>query len=659
MRSFFLLLLFFVCYTAFGQADSSRRSPTASLSDDSVNELNRLSTKLLDNAPAKAYEYSKQALEISEQNNFKRGMAEAMTNLGFYYQDQANYASALDYFLGARRLYTEINDTLMIARSYRHLGGFYRQQALYNEAEAYYKEALKLSEEKGYDNIIGNTLKDLGGLAYFLKRYEKALAYFRQSLTYFDKQKDKGSYAAVVNNLGVVHKAIGNYRLSLRYLLEAYDFFKEQQSLRDLSAVLMNIGEVHQHLGQLDEAERNYLLALKAASKVNNIQRLVEAYDYLAKFYAQLEDYDKAYLYKGMYASYKDSLYREEVSGQMAEMAKKLELERKERAFFQLMQNKELEILNKENKINRLELNRKNNLVLLFVLLVIMAGGGAFALYKGYRIKHKKNQQLAEQNQEIKLKNQQLQDVNEKLRSSENQLKTLNESKDKFFGILAHDLRSPLVTLRGFVNVLHHGHARFDQSEMNRLTGRIENSLKGLTSLLDNLLQWSTAQTGIIEFAPRKVRLQKVIDENIMLMETTAQVKDIELVKDVAVEHVYADKQMLHLIIRNLVSNAIKFTPRGGKVFITASESEDFTTLTVKDTGVGIDEDKLKNLLEENLLRTSRGTENEKGSGLGLWLCREFVERHHGKITVESEVGKGSSFRIVLPKSHKEEPHLI
>lgn len=653
------MCLLLASFSAIAQADSSRRSTYTQFSDDSIDELNALSRKLLDNAPAQAYAYSKQALEASEQNQFKRGMAEAMTNLGFYYQDQASYLPALEYFIGARKLYVEIKDTVMIARSLRHLGGLYRQRALYDEAEEHYLEALKMANDKGYTPIIGITLKDLGGLAYLQKEHEKALRYFDQSFGFIDKENDKINYAAVLNNVGVVHKALGNHKLSLRNLLQAYDILKQHESVRDLSVVLMNIGEVHQKLGQMQEAERNYLTALKAAQQVNNIQRMVEAYNYLADFYAQQENFIKAYHFKEQYATYKDTLYRHETDVQMAEMAKKLELERKERSFSQLIQDKELELLNKENKINRLELYRKNNLVLLSILMLLMAGGAAFVMYKGYRVKRVQNQQLAGQNQEIIRKNLQLQEMNEKLQSSEKQLKELNDTKDKFFGILAHDLRSPLVTLKGFVQILHHGHARFDQSEMNKLTGRIELSLGGLTSLLDNLLQWSTTQTGIIEFAPRKLKLHKLVDENIVLMESTAQVKDICLSTEVAPEQVYADKQMLHLIIRNLISNAIKFTPRGGAVTIGAHETEEFTHLYIKDTGVGMAPEKLKNLLDDHIMRTSRGTENEKGSGLGLWLCMEFVERHKGTIKVSSEEGKGSTFTISLPKEHISEPHLL
>jgi two-component system sensor histidine kinase/response regulator len=659
MRPLILIFIFFTSWSAFGQPSAGRGGTDAPLPNDSIDILNDLASDLLDKAPAQAYALGNQALLAAERNSFKLGMADAMTNLGYYYQDQANLLTALDFFTNANKLYTEMGDTLSMARSLRNIGGLFRMRSLYPEAELYYQEALNIGKEHGYTSIIANSLRDLGNIAYLLKQYDKALDYFNQSLTYVDKEMNSANYAAVLNNLGVVHKAAKNYKLALSFLLKAYDIYNKEENVRDLSAVLINIGQVHQQLGNFDEAERYFRNALKAATRVHNVQRLSDAHHYLAKFYAAVENYYLAYYHKEQYTAYKDTLFQQEANFQMAEMAKKLEIERKERAFAKLIQDKEMQILNNENEINRFELYRKNNLILVSILLVILAGGSVYVLYKGYRDKQEQNQRLEERNQEISQKNTQLHEVNLKLQSSENQLKQLNDTKDKFFGILAHDLRSPLVTLKGFVQILHQGHVHFTQEEMNRLTGRIEHSLRGITILLDNLLQWSTAQSGIIEFSPGEVKLQRLIDENILLLETTAQVKEIKLVKACAPEHVFADKQMLHLVIRNLMGNAIKFTPRGGTVTISAYETDAHTCLIVKDTGIGIAPEKLQHIMKDNTLRTSRGTENEKGSGLGLWLCREFVERHRGTIEIESAEGQGTSFIIKLPTEKTQKPKLI
>ncbi|WP_161622652.1 ATP-binding protein [Cesiribacter andamanensis] len=626
---------------------------------DSIKSLNVLARRQLDRAPDQAYTLGRQALELSQQIGYKPGMAEAMRSLGVYYQDQAKYATALQYITDARKLYGELQDTLMMARTIRQLGGLYQQRALYAEAEHYYQEALSIALRKNYRLVIGRSLKDLGGLSYFLREYPAAIVYFERSLHYINKEEDPASYAAVLNNLGVVNKAQKKYPAALAYLKQAYTLLEQQQSVRDLSVVLMNIGEAQQKMGLVDEAEQNFLKALKAAQRVQNVQRQVEAYQYLADFYAEGEDFAKAYRYKKEYAAYKDTLYRQEAQAQMAEMAKKLELERKERAFSELIQGKEMELLSKEFEISQLELYRKNNLVIVFVLLVSTAMGISFILYKSYQTKRRQNRQLADQNQEIIQKNLLLEEMNQKLLASQRELKELNETKDKFFSILAHDLRSPLVTLKSFVSLLHSGHSKFSEAEMHRLTGRIERSLQGLTSLLDNLLQWSSAQSGLITFAPRTLDLQKVVDENLLLLESTALAKEIRLQTDCQAQQVTADRHMLNLVLRNLLGNALKFTRRGGNVYLRTRETETHTLIQVEDTGIGIRPELLGRLLEDKSLRSSWGTENEKGSGLGLMLCKEFIERHQGSLEISSEEEKGTCFTVRLPKASQPAPKVV
>jgi signal transduction histidine kinase len=328
-------------------------------------------------------------------------------------------------------------------------------------------------------------------------------------------------------------------------------------------------------------------------------------------------------------------------------MAKKLEIERKERAFSQLIQDKELELLNKQNEIKELEIFRKTNLVYLAILGIIVIGAVAFILYRSYQVKNSQNNRLA-------LQNNLLHEMNLKLQNSEKRQKELNDTKDKFFGILAHDLRSPLTSLRGFVQVLHLDYHKFTPEEVTRLTGQIERSLQSLTSLLDNLLQWATSQTGVIEFKPKNLNLHNLANESQELLEGVASGKRVMLENLVQPDtKIYADEQMIKLILRNLISNSIKFTPAGGQVSVSAWEDDEFTNLVISDTGRGMDSITVEAIRKQTAIRSSRGTENEKGSGLGLVLIQDFVERHHAKLEVESEIGQGTVFTVIFPKKKR------
>lgn len=235
------------------------------------------------------------------------------------------------------------------------------------------------------------------------------------------------------------------------------------------------------------------------------------------------------------------------------------------------------------------------------------------------------------------------------------ELKQLNATKDKFFSIIAHDLKNPFITILGFSEIL--------LSEFNELTDEeklfyireMKKSSDTSHSLLQNLLQWSRSQTGFIEFHPQPLSLSTVVNESIDLLRSTASKKMLLMSSSVdETTEVTADCDMLNTVLRNLISNAIKFTPRNGKITISAEEKDGFAIISVQDTGKGMTQETMDSLFRIDLSHSTRGTENEAGSGLGLILCREFVNKNGGEIKVESVLGLGTRFFFSVPLSvHK------
>jgi two-component system, sensor histidine kinase and response regulator len=237
-----------------------------------------------------------------------------------------------------------------------------------------------------------------------------------------------------------------------------------------------------------------------------------------------------------------------------------------------------------------------------------------------------------------------LEELNSKLRFS-------NSAKDKLFSIIAHDLKGPFNTILGFSELslkeLHGGDTVAAQNHIEEGMA----STKRTLVLLENLLAWSKSQRGQIEFKPENLNLQSLIEEVIHDMDSTAKIKSISLIYFQA-EPVafFADKNMMQTIFRNLVSNAIKFTNPGGKIRIYGKSDNGRTEITVSDNGIGMPESTLDSLFSIDTNKPSLGTANEKGSGLGLILCKEFVKKHKGTIHAESEFGKGSKFVVTLPQ---------
>jgi PAS domain S-box-containing protein len=235
---------------------------------------------------------------------------------------------------------------------------------------------------------------------------------------------------------------------------------------------------------------------------------------------------------------------------------------------------------------------------------------------------------------------------------SEQRLQELNATKDKFFSIIAHDLKNPFNDLMGFTQLLSMNIDKYDKNKIDNFIKIIHQSSKLAYNLLENLLDWSRAQTGNLNFNPEEITIKELIIENVNLLVSTAANKNIKIYPEFDCElSVYADKNMVRTVIRNLISNAIKYTNQGGFIKISTNKKDKFCETSISDNGMGISEENIPKLFKIDESYTTVGTEREKGTGLGLLLCKEFVEKNGGSISVKSVLGKGSTFSFTLPSA--------
>jgi len=243
----------------------------------------------------------------------------------------------------------------------------------------------------------------------------------------------------------------------------------------------------------------------------------------------------------------------------------------------------------------------------------------------------------------------------EEIKRKNELLQTTNAEKDKFFSIIAHDLRSPLSAFVAATQILAEEIQTMNMEEIREITQNLKTSASNIYTLLENLLEWSRLKRGGMDFIPEKLNLKEKIESCIDVLTESARKKRIELTFSIPDEmEVFADNHMIDAVIRNLVSNSVKFTPAGGKINVAAVYSNNhFIEIKISDSGIGMTPE-LKNKLFMINEKTSRnGTEGELSTGLGLLLCKEFIEKHNGKIWVESEVGAGSIFSFTIPESSK------
>jgi signal transduction histidine kinase len=240
-------------------------------------------------------------------------------------------------------------------------------------------------------------------------------------------------------------------------------------------------------------------------------------------------------------------------------------------------------------------------------------------------------------------------------KQTEIQLKELNANKDKLLSIISHDLRNPFSILLGMTELLLKNHNKYDSQKREQLITSILNSAKSAFHLTENLLKWSQLQSEGFHFLPVKTSVTEIFTEPLITFREIAAQKEITL-KNSIPENLFVnvDKNMMTIVIDNLISNALKFTKKGGTVSVSARKSENsaFVEILITDTGEGICPTRIENLFTVGKKTSTNGTDNEKGSGLGLLICKDFTEKNGGKIAVTSQIGKGSAFFVTLPEAN-------
>jgi len=289
-----------------------------------------------------------------------------------------------------------------------------------------------------------------------------------------------------------------------------------------------------------------------------------------------------------------------------------------------------------------------NGMLTMFLIhLFILLGGIIFIL-----IYHKmgKIHLLAIQNKNVELENKGV-----ILRKTAEDLTNLNAKKDKYFSIISHDLRNPFQTLISLSELLIEDQVQEDKFEFNNLLIQLNKTSVQTFQLLENLLKWSLAEMGKTSFTPENIDLSEIAKENIQLSEISASQKKIKIISNVKKSFlINADRNLINTIFRNLITNAIKFSYAGENIEVSIDDDKDFVTVTIQDYGVGMTKTQIDNLFDIAESKSTLGTNKEKGTGLGLILCAEFVKKHNGKIWAESENNKGSKFIFTIPYSHNK-----
>ncbi len=282
--------------------------------------------------------------------------------------------------------------------------------------------------------------------------------------------------------------------------------------------------------------------------------------------------------------------------------------------------------------------------------LLVVGGINAAQLLEQNETMHQLNREISNLQRELIREKHHLENTLNELNLANNELKELNATKDKFFSILAHDLKNPFNSIIGFSDLLVKNAIKYSPEKLMQIAQTINDTSKQTYTLLENLLEWSRLQTGKLIAEPIKVKPADLVYEVKALCEPIAKSKNIDLqTKIESNDAIWADKEMIKTVLRNLVTNAMKFTNQNGIVTLSTRQSDNAVLFIISDTGMGIEPEHIASLFKIDCKLSKKGTAGETGTGLGLILCQEFIEKHNGKIWVESILGKGSNFKFSIP----------
>ncbi len=641
----FLLSIFFTTW-GIAQEGNIRKQINDSLAFfrepiDTINFYIRLSERFfLINAQLSKY-YAHQTIQLAKENKYKEGEIRGLLSLG-YIEQFSHPDQATRCFTEAKEKAENIKNFALLSDAYNFLANFYFKFEQYDLAIQYIQEQISLINEKnlnqtppygllggiyakqektdlaieayerqiqsqlakGQERFITGTLSEAGNAYFYVKEYEKAREYYLKGIVIGEKYSDDRSLGYLKDNVGLSLYKQNRYREALLWQVEALTHRRILNSELELIVGLNNLSATYLALGKPDSALIYARESYPLARKFGYINFNREISEILGKTYYALKNTDSAYIFIQQSYNYQDSLIRQEKEKALLGAVARSELEK------QKYQNSLLALRNEQL------LSFGIWLILLLIIIVIIS----FFLWK--------------QNQARKKLLIHLQD--------------LNATKDKLFAILGHDLRSPIASLINLLELLNNQF--ISHEDFLSFSTKLQEGVKYVHFTLTNLLIWTNTQMRGLKTYVQDIDLQELVNENINLLSTIAHAKNIQINHEIPVNtHIKADKDQINLVLRNLMSNALKFTPQSGNIHITANFKDSFWEISVKDTGVGISPERAAKLFMKNNHSSSLGTGGEKGTGFGLWICKEMIEINGGKIWVESQEGKGSTFSFALP----------
>ncbi|GAA0880227.1 hypothetical protein GCM10009119_31970 [Algoriphagus jejuensis] len=543
----------------------------------------------------KSFDFAETAYEIAILNDDQLQAARLMNNLGALYYEQQNYQMAITQFKRGYQLATQVQDLSTRIRSLNNVALNFIQTDQLDSALNYAKRAVSLNENAGSPYLTSFAHRVIGDVFLARGNYDSAQVLYQNSLEMARGQGVKSFEAGVLHRLGNA------------YLLE----------------------------GQLDKAEELLLYSVRLCEENSFLDELSKSCRHLASLYEIKGNIQQAYLYQSRFL---------ELNDQLQNKANRDRLSLLQNMFQSNLNESELELLKSQNENQAYRLETSKRYIIFFAITAALIGVLVLRMYF-------LNKSVRLINSDLRLQQQKIAEQNLALENQSQQLKAMNDTKNKLFSILGHDLRGPIAQVKSVVDMFLAGY--LEREEFDELIQVLNKDIDSVNFTLINTLKWSMSQMEGFHVHPSVFDLSKVVENSLQLLQPSFNEKKLTVFNHMGSKvEVYADQDLIEVVVRNILNNAMKFSNFEDSVTIYSDSDKETIYWCVQDQGVGMDEEQIALILSDSyaLTKSRPGTNREKGSGLGLQLTKEFVRRCGGTISIESHPGHGTKFCVQLPR---------
>ena len=520
----------------------------------------------------------------------------------------------------------------MLSVCYTNIGVVYFYQEDFENAIEYYNKALKIDQKAGDREGESTCLNNIGSSYFSLNKFEKALEYYNKALKIDLLLNNTLILARDLNNIGLVYANQKKYSGAMESYQKSFSIYNQLENDYGKAAILANIADLYYKLD-------NFSMAVSKANEsleyIQNTQAYFvkqSVYNTLSEANEKLGNFNYALSYYKKYSEIKNNILTGEQRNKISKQMTQYEVDKKE---------KENTILKQQNQIQLLSLKNQRIVTYILIIVLLFVIVTAVFIFYLYRINKKTNQFL-------EAHKQRLQNTNSKLLATKRDLTDTIAVRDKFLSILSHDLKNPLISVISFTQLIKNSIGNISEKELKGLAENLSLSINQMYQMLENLLLWTMSQQKLLLVNKENINAHKIIEKNILFHKISIDSKNITVSNHVDKNLIISfDKNMIDAIFRNLISNAIKFAPQNGEIKI-FSHISDKTIFEINDNGIGIKEEDMPKLFSEETVLIKNGTMHQKGHGLGLSLCQEFIKKNGGEIWIESIYEKGTSVKFSI-----------